>query len=170
MYYVTKTWRRLILNIHTLDLQDLLLAGVPDRLLRWLVSFIAAESLGDSTAWSWAKLVMLPEEAAWLANPAACMAEAETGGVADLELVLLELSPQLFSSMTRAGDFMSILGRAEENFLLVNSISRACDGGKFDPPPTASFLSASRNSARFLCNSSSVDSYRRWSFFSWSVI
>ena len=154
------------MNINTLDLQDLLLAGVPDRLLRWLVSFMAAESLGDSAAWSWAKLVMLPE-AAWLA---ACMAEAETGGVADLEFVLLELSPQLFSSMTRAGDFMSILGRAEENFLLVNSISRACDGGKFDPPPTASFLSASRNSARFLCNSSSVDSYRRWSFFSWSVI
>ena len=96
--------------------------------------------------------------AAWLA---ACKAEAETGGVVDLEL--LELSPQLFSSMTRAGDFMSILGRAEENFLLVNSISRpGCeDGGKFDPPPTASFLSASRNSARFLCSSSSVDSNRR---------
>ena len=97
---------------------------------------------------------------------AACKAEAETGGVADLEL--LELSPQLFSSMTRAGDFMSILGRADENFLGPNSISapraECIDGGKFDPlpppPPTASFLSASRNSARFLCNSSSVDSYR----------
>ena len=138
-----------------------MLAGVPDRRLRWLVSLTGAESLGDATS-AWAETIVL---AAWLA---ACKAEAETGGVVDLEL--LELSPQLFSSMTRAGDFMSILGRAEENFLLVNSISRPCeDGGRFDPPPTASFLSASRNSARFLCSSSSVDSNRRWSFFSWSV-
>lgn len=82
---------------------------------------------------------------------AACSAEAETGGVADLEL---ELS-QLFSSMTRAGDLSSILGKFAANFLLANSISG----------PMASFLSASRNSARFLCNSSSVDSWRRWSFF-----
>ena len=45
----------------------------------------------------------------------AIKADAETGGVADLEL--RELSPQLFSSMTRAGDFNSILGRVELYFL-----------------------------------------------------
>ena len=91
---------------------------------------------------------------AWLA---ACRAEAETGGVADREL--RELSPQLFSSITRAGDFMSILGRLAEKRLLLNSIS-----GR-GAIKLESLRSASRNSARFLRNSSSVDSYFRCSFF-----
>ena len=76
--------------------------------------------------------------AAAAAAAAACiMAEADTGGEADLEL--LELSPQLFSSITRAGDFMSILGKAELYRLLpLNSVSWIISERGLvllDPPP-----------------------------------
>lgn len=147
------------------DSLDLMLAGVPDRRLRWLVNFIEVESPTSDSMLGEAGMAD-EATAAWLA---ACKAEAEIGGVADREL---ELS-QDFSSMTRAGDLSSILGNdvtEEVNFLLllplpdvvVNSISR-----EFDPGPgaggatTASFRRASRSSARFLCNSSSFDSKRR---------
>ena len=85
---------------------DLPLAGVPDRLRKWLTG-ILGNSAGDSATWP------VTDEAV----EEAIKAEAETGGVADLEL--RELSPQLFSSMTRAGDFNSILGRVELYFLWV---------------------------------------------------
>ena len=72
-----------------------MLAGVPDLRLKW-TDLVGIESL---------VLVSLSFEFP-AKSPEAEMGNG--GGVADLEL--LELFSQLFSSMIRAGDFISILG------------------------------------------------------------
>lgn len=112
-----------------------MLAGVPD-LLRKCVNFKDESMvLGES---------MSTEDKTPL--EAAIMADAETGGVADLEL--LELSPQLFSSiMTRAGDFRSTL---DPTSMMSDDLE---DGGgwrKLMLEAATSLRKASRSSARFL--------------------